>query len=684
LTFGIALGAAVATAVVLLLWLSRDLPSPALLESIEPTIGTTVYDRNGEILHDFFRENRVVVALDEISPHFIEAIISTEDRAFRDHWGVDMLAIGRAALTNLRAGHVVQGASTITQQLARSLFLTPEVSMRRKLKEALLAMRIEQTYSKDRILELYLNQIYFGDGAYGVEAAAQTMLGKSAYELDIAEAALLAGLPKNPSGYSPRRHPERARSRRSLVLASMRASGTITEEEAAVADTVTFEVIPRTDEAGLGAYFIEHVRREVIAKYGAEALYAGGLRIFTTLDVELQASAEAVLEERLQRLETEFAFPDKRGDEYELDTLDYIPYVQGALLAVDTSTGGILSMVGGRDFRESSFNRATQAPRQPGSGFKPFVYTAAIDRGFSPADTIMDAPIVIGGAGTPLVLEGTDPPIEEATDWAPVNYSREFHGEVRLRYALKRSINIPAVKLTMLVGPEAVSDYAHDMGIRTRLPEIYSIALGSAEVRLIDMVRAYAVLANQGILLEPYAVERIEDRNGRVLEMHSAVSREVVPAQTAYIVTSMLESVIDSGTGWAARAWGFQHPAAGKTGTTNDYTDAWFVGYTPKIACGVWVGFDDRRSLGKKMTGARVALPAWTEFMKAAHADLPKEPFPVPPGIVTKRVCAASGELATEHCPDVITEVFVQGTEPPRSCATHGVTAGRRRGRPGI
>jgi penicillin-binding protein 1A len=675
--FGIALAAVVGTMMVVILWLSRDLPSPALLESIEPTIGTTVYDRNGEILHDFHRENRVVVGLDQVSPYFVEAIIATEDREFRRHWGVDVLAIARAALTNLRAGQVVQGASTVTQQLARSLFLSPEVSMRRKAKEALLAVRIEQTYSKDRILELYLNQIYFGDGAYGVEAAATSLFGKHASELTVGEAALLAGLPKNPSGYSPRRHPERARSRRSVVLAGMLAGGAITEEEAAVADTSAIDVTPREDEVKLGAYFIEHVRREVIAKYGAEALYAGGLRIFTTLDINLQAVAEQKLEERLERLETEYGFPDKRGAEYDLDSLDYIPYVQGALLAVDVSTGGILAMIGGRDFSESSFNRATQAPRQPGSGFKPFVYTAAIDGGFSPADTIMDAPIVIGGAGTPLVLEGTDPPIEEATDWAPVNYEREFHGEVRLRYALKRSINIPAVKLTMMVGPETVAAYAHDMGIRTRLPEIYSIALGSAEVRLLDMVRAYAVLANQGILLEPYAVERIEDRNGRVLEMHSAVSREVIPAQTAYVVTNMLSSVLDSGTGWAARAWGFQHPAAGKTGTTNDYTDAWFVGFTPRIACGVWVGFDDRHTLGSKMTGARVALPAWTEFMKAAHADLPKEPFPVPPGIVTRRICAASGELATTNCPDVIEEVFIEGTEPLRSCTVHGITAGR-------
>ena len=614
----------------------------------------------------------MIVALDEISPNFVDAIIATEDREFREHWGVDVFAIVRAAMRNVRAGQVVQGASTITQQLARSLFLTTEVSLTRKLKEALLALRIEQTYSKDRILELYLNQIYFGEGAYGVEAAAQNILGKSASELDVSEAAFLAGLPKNPSGYSPRRRPERALRRRSTVLSMMSASGVITPEEAARADTTRVPIVEREEDIRLGAYFIEHVRREVIAKYGAEVLFSGGLRLYTTADSRLQAVAEQKLEERFADLERQYDYPVKLGDEYDLDTLDYVPYVQGALLAVDATTGGILAMVGGRDFRESPFNRATQAPRQPGSGFKPFVYTAAIDGGFSPADTIMDAPLLMPGAGSPLVLEGTDPPIEEPTDWMPENYTRDFQGTVRLRHALKRSINIPAVKLGMLIGPGEVARYARDMGVSSPLASVYSLALGSAEVRLIDMVRAYGVLANQGIRLEPYAIERIEDRNGRVLETHSAVSTEVVSPQTAYIVTSMLESVLESGTGWAARAWGFRHPAAGKTGTTNDCTDAWFVGFSPTVICGVWGGFDDRRSLGEKMTGARVALPVWTEFMKAAHVDAPREPFERPPGIVVKHICASSGMLATGDCPDVMEEVFIQGNEPLRPCGQHG------------
>ncbi len=671
-TFAIVLGAITALMVGAILWLSRDLPSPSLLESIEPTVGTTVYDRNGEVLHEFFKENRVIIGLDDVSEYFVEAIIATEDREFREHWGIDVFAVMRAAIQNVRAGRVVQGASTITQQLARSLFLSPEVSLTRKLREALLALRIEQTYSKDRIIELYLNQIYFGDGAYGVEAAALSVYGKRAADLNLAEAALLAGLPKNPSGYSPRRHPERARQRRSLVLSMMTANRAIIPEEAARADTTALGVMEREDEIRLGGHFIENVRREVIAEYGAEALFSGGLRIHTTLDAGLQAVAEEALERRLVTLENEYDFPVKRGDPYDPDTLDYIPYVQGALLAVDVGSGGILAMVGGRDFQESPFNRATQAPRQPGSGFKPFVYTAAIDNGFSPADTIMDAPIVIPGAGMPMILEGTDPPIEEPTDWLPENYSRSFHGEVRLRYALKRSINIPAVKLGMMVGPDVVARYARDMGISTHLSSVYSLALGSAEVRLIDMVRAYGVLANQGIRLEPYAIERIEDRNGRVLEVHSAVSTEVLSPQTAYVVTTMLESVLDSGTGWAARAWGFRHPAAGKTGTTNDCTDAWFVGFTPRIICGVWGGFDDRSSLGEKMTGARVALPVWTEFMNAAHAQAPREPFQMPPGVVVRRICARSGELATEDCPEIIEEFFIQGTEPVRPCGIHG------------
>jgi penicillin-binding protein 1A len=355
-----------------------------------------------------------------------------------------------------------------------------------------------------------------------------------------------------------------------------------------------------------------------------------------------------------------------------------MPYVQGALLAMDVSTGGILAMVGGRDFKDSPFNRATQAVRQPGSGFKPFVYTAAIDNGFTPADIILDAPIVVPEAGPPEIIEDTDPPLELPTDWIPTNYSEDFQGNVRLRYALKRSINIPAVKLGMMVGPREVARYARSMGIGGRLSRVYSLALGSSEVRLIDMVTAYTVLANQGILIEPHSVERIEDRSGKLLERHNGDSREVLSAQTAYIVTNMLESVLDSGTGWAARDLRFEHPAAGKTGTTNDCTDAWFIGFSPRIVCGTWVGFDDRRSLGKKMTGARVALPIWTEFMKRAHRDAPKEAFRVPPGIVVKKICSESGELATHSCPHVLEEVFIQGTEPREPCGTHWTGSTRR------
>ncbi len=684
ITFAVCLAAVTAATVGIIVWLQRDLPSPSLLETIEPTIGTIVYDKRGEVLHEFFKENRVIVGLDDVSPHLVDAIISTEDREFRGHWGVDALAVLRATSRNVRAGRVVQGASTITQQLARSLFLTPEVTLSRKLKEALLALRIEQVYSKDRILELYLNQIYFGDGAYGVEAAAKDLFGKKASDLELPEAALLAGLPKNPAGYSPRRHPERALQRRNLVISMMVDHGSITPEEASWADTVELEVRQREDEVRLGAYFVEHVRRDVIARYGAEALYSGGLRIHTTLDANLQAIAEEKLEERFRSLEIDYDYPLKRGDEYDADTMRHIPYVQGALLAVDVGTGGIIAMVGGRDFRDSSFNRATQAPRQPGSGFKPFVYTAAIDKGFSPADTIMDAPLLIPGAGPPLVLEGTDPPVEEPTDWLPANYTREFNGEIRLRDALKRSINIPAVKLGIIVGPATVRQYAVRMGITTPLAPVYSLALGSGEVKLLDMVKAYGVLANEGIQLEPYAVERIEDRSGRVLERHVGTSREVLSPQTAYVVTNMMASVIDGGTGWAARAWGFNHPAAGKTGTTNGYTDAWFVGFTPRVICGVWGGFDDRSSLGEKMTGARVALPVWTEFMKHAHVDVPKESFRMPPGVVVKNICADTGEIAGDSCPEIIEEIFVEGAGPVWHCREHTRGARRRSSDSGI
>lgn len=655
-------------------WLQRDLPSPSRLEAFEPNLGTIVYDRNGEVLHEFFKENRVVIDLNDLdSTPLVDAILSAEDRRFREHWGVDLFGIVRATMTNVRAGRVVQGASTITQQLARVLFLTQEVSLTRKLKEALLALRIEQTFTKDRILELYLNQIYLGEGSYGVEAAARNLFDKHASELNLQEAALVAGIIQSPNGYAPRRHPDRALRRRSLVLDMMVANGDITAEEAAVADTSDLGVLPHEEEIKSSAYFIEHVRREVIGKYGAEALYSGGLRIHTTLDARLQQVAEEKLEDRFLRLETEYDFPVKRGDDYDLDTLDYVPYVQGALLAVDVSTGGILAMVGGRDFKDSQFNIVTQAPRQPGSTFKPFAYTAAIDHGFSPADTILDAPLLVPGAGPPIVYDVVDPPVEEPTDWMPPNYSGTFEGTVRLRYALKRSINLAAVRIGMIMGPDVVADYARRMGISTPLAPVYSLPLGSGEVKLIDLVKAYGVLANQGIQLEPYAIERIEDRTGRILEQHAGMSHEVLSPQTAYVVTSMLESVLKSrGTGWAARAWGFQHPAAGKTGTTNDFADAWFIGFTPHVICGVWGGFHERQSLGNNMSGARVALPVWTEFMKAAHEDLPKKEFDVPPGVVTRKVCAATGELATEYCPDVIEDVFIQGTEPSRHCTAHG------------
>jgi penicillin-binding protein 1A len=671
--FLIVLGALVVGMISAVLWLERGLPSPSLLESVQPVVGATVYARDGRIIHAFTRENRVVVGLADIPPYLVDAIVATEDRGFRSHWGVDLGAIARAALENARAGHVVQGASTITQQLARSLFLTPEVSLTRKLREALLALRIEQTYSKDRILELYLNQIYFGHGAYGVQAAAWNLFGKDVSELGLSECALLAGLPKNPSGYSPRQHPERALARRSLVLSLMVDQGIVTRDEAAQADTVSLDVLPRDDGAGLGAYFIEHIRRELVGRYGPDALYASGLRIYTTIDMDLQAAAEAAVEDRLARLERERRYAATRGDTTgAAGGTDATPYVQGALLAVDASTGGIIAMVGGRDFRDSQFNRATQAPRQPGSGFKPFVYTAAIDRGYTPADTILDAPIVVPGAGPPLLVRTPDGVIERPTDWAPENYEPGFQGEVTLRYALKHSINLPTIRLCMEVGPEAVARYAREMGISTPLKPVYSLALGSCEVKLIDMVEAYATLANQGIRMAPYAIERIEDQNGRVLEKHETRSREVLSPETAYVVTNMLESVLVNGTGWAARAWGFDHPAAGKTGTTNDCTDAWFIGYTPRVVCGAWVGFDDRRTLGNGMTGAVAALPIWTEFMKAAHAGLPREPFRRPAGVVVRRICATTGALAAPKCPEVLDEVFVEGTEPVRECPLHG------------
>jgi penicillin-binding protein 1A len=643
-------------------WLGRDLPRPDQLSAIQAPIKTVVYDAKGRVLHEFFKENRSPVRLSQIPHHLVNATLSTEDRSFYSHWGVDLWGVGRAAVSNVLQMRRAEGGSTITQQLARNLFLTHERTLTRKLKEIALAVEIERSYSKNQILEMYFNQIYFGEGAYGVEAAAKTFFGKPIGELTLSECALLAGLPANPSVYSPRRRPAAARARRSKVLRNMLATRAITQVEYDNAIEAPLGVTPQRYSNDRAPYFTEMVRLHLDERYGSNSVYEGGLKVYTTLDADLQQAAERAVEKQLSGLEANlklkvthanFVVPSVDSMRVSLMT----PYLQGALVAIDPRNGYVRALVGGRDWNQSNFNRATQARRQPGSAFKPFVYTAAMDNGFRPTDIVVDEPVSFPGADGKL--------------YQPGNYDRTFRGPVTLRYALQMSINVPAIKVLRKVGTSLVASYARRMGIKSPLGQNLSLALGSSEVTLLEMTSAYGVLANRGIRNEPLYILKVEDKNGNVLEKNSPRPTEVLSEETAGVMTSMLQSVMDHGTGAPSRAMGFTLPAAGKTGTMDEYMDAWFVGYTPSLVSGVWVGFDVKKTIGSGMTGGRAALPAWTDFMISATRGRPVEDFPVPAGVVSREICAETGLLATQACPNLTTETFTEGSEPTEYCTVH-------------
>jgi len=642
-------------------WLRRDLPTPEQVASVKAPVKTLVFDVRGRVLHEFYRENRSPVPLKSIPRNLVNATLSTEDRSFFTHWGIDLWGIARAAVTDVLHRRRAQGGSTITQQLARNLFLTHERTFTRKLKEVALAIELERNYSKEQILEMYFNQIYFGEGAYGVEAAAKTFYGRPLGELSLAECALLAGVPANPSLYSPRRQPRAALARRSKVLRNMLVTKAISQVEFDNAMQAPLGVTAMRYENDRAPYFVEMVRLHLDEKYGSNSVYEGGLRVFTTLDMDLQQLAERSLEKQLTALEAELRLKDTRAA-YTValasnSASGRTPYLQGSLVALDPRNGYVRALVGGRDWNHSNFNRATQARRQPGSAFKPFVYTAAMDNGFKPTDIIVDEPVSFpGGDGKP---------------YEPGNYDRTFRGPVTLRYALQQSINIPAIKLLRKVGVSLVASYARRMGIKSPIGQNLSLALGSSEVTLIELTSGYAVLANRGVRNEPLFILKVEDRAGNVLERNAPRPFEVLSEGTAATMTSMLQSVMDHGTGYPARARGFTVPAAGKTGTMDEYMDAWFVGYVPSLVCGVWVGYDEKRVIGPGMTGSRAALPIWTDFMIGATRGLPAENFPTPAGTLPRMVCAESGMLATDACPNTTTEIFAEGSEPSEYCTTH-------------
>ena len=742
------LGVTGSIAVGAVLWhYAQDLPDPDQLQNYQPSLVTQVYSADNQLIGQFYIERRILKPLAEIPERLRQAVIAVEDARFFEHPGLDYIGILRAAWTNIRRGGRVEGASTITQQLARSLFLSSERTFDRKVRELLLAYKMELVSTKEQILETYLNQIYFGQGAYGVAAAAQSYFGKELSELTIAEAAFLAGLPKSPNHFSPFKNYTRAKKRQEHVLARMEEAGFLDsdEREKAVAETLNFR---RPGNEQIAPHFVEHVRQLVTAKYGESMVYKGGLRITTSLNLEMQRAAETAFKTGLRELDKrqgwrgpvrsvdlasitsesdeaattddlvepgeyreavvtkvgkdffvvqigtrpaklkfdDMAWAKKRlkgpdptkdvavtpnlkkilkpGDVIEVSIkkvekgtiyvqLEQTPIVEGGLIAIEPGSGAILAMVGGYDFTRSEYNRAVQAKRQPGSAFKPIIYAAAVDQGMSPASVVLDAPVVYEQ-------------VEEDKTWKPENYGKRIHGIVSLRDALAQSHNLATVRLLDKVGIKNVLDFALQVGISSPLSPDLSLGLGSSSVGLMELTTVYGAFLNQGSRAEPYVIASVKDNTGQLLEQTETKPQEVVSKETAYLITNMMEDVVQKGTGQAAKILG--RPIAGKTGTTNDYVNAWFIGGAPNLVAGVFVGFDDRRSLGETESGAHAALPIWINFMREAFKQLPVVPFSIPEGVTFVKVDPSTGLLnADQEDQPGHVEIFTKGSEPTQA-----------------
>ncbi|MCH8126254.1 PBP1A family penicillin-binding protein [candidate division KSB1 bacterium] len=669
----------------LIFWTARDLPSLTQLEHFEPTLVTKVLSADGKVIKEFFFERRDYVPLKDIPILMQKAIISTEDKRFYSHWGFDLKRTMKAAYVDLIHLARLEGASTITQQLARDLYFTQQKVFIRKIRELITAIQIERTYSKDEIIEMYLNHIWFGHGCYGIKAAAEYFLNKSVKDLNLEESALLAAIVNVPAVYSPINHPERALKRRNLVLSLMYRNGELSEEEylQAKEKPIVLGEGGRPGRNDIGPYFTEHIRRTLEKQFGTD-LYTGGYTIHTTLDSRMQKFAESATKAKLSKLQeivrNRFKNPVKfqelldkfvkdsslhasiMKDTTKVDSLiNQYAAVQTAFIAINPKNGHVLAMIGGRDFVESKFNRAVQAKRQPGSAFKPFIYTAVFDNGYPPTFEVLNQPIALF--------------MPDGTRWQPRNFTRKLGGLTTLRNALKFSLNLPSVRLLQdVVPPQQVVEYAKRMGLTTNIRPVAALALGTSEVIPIELVSAYGLLANKGILVKPVYITKIVDRRGEVIFQEIPERKEVLSEQTAYIMTSLLETVLDHGTGSSARyLYGFRRPGAGKTGTTDKHTDAWFVGYTPQIAAGVWVGIDDPSiSLGEKQTGSTAALPIWANFMKSVYdsIDYPVEHFEMPEGIIKLTICEES-KVKKKYCPKFFDEVFKVGTEPLEECPIH-------------
>lgn len=756
---------------------TRELPSLDAVKTYEPRLVTTVYADNYEVIAEFSAEKRFKVPLKDIPKHVQMAFVSAEDADFFNHSGISIKTIVRAFVKNLLAGRTVQGGSTITQQVTKSILLSPEKTYTRKIKEVLLALQIEKQLTKNEILELYLNQIYLGAGAYGVEAAARAYFNKSAKQLTLAEGAILAGLPQAPSRYSPSTNPKAAKARQHYVLERMRIEGVITPQQEAAANAEKLKVYKRSfSSSNKTPYFTEHVRQYLIQQYGEESVLTGGMKVYTTVNLNAQIAAQNAIHNGLMSLdkrigfravEKSFATETERNDflakehldimhdHYQFEllnpngtlelavdaseptplsigetyqglvigkdkknrdilvqvgnrkgfispsdyawaqesagediyvaknirnpfnelksgdlvnvqvkkndkentqfALDQIPLVQGALVSYRVNDGAIHSLVGGYDFYKSQFNRAMQARRQSGSSFKPIVYAAGLELGITPSTILVDSPIVYQDRAEEAAFTNSS--------WKPNNYSNRFYGDTTARNALAFSRNVPAVKLLQYLGVKKVIAFARSLGITSDLSNDLSLALGSSALTLDELIRAWGVFANKGKPLQVHFIKRVEDRNGEILEeYHPKPTEQIIRPATAFLITSMLQSVVEYGTGAQVSSLG--RPIAGKTGTTNDYKDASFLGFTPQILTGVWVGFDESRPINRNETGASAAIPIWLSYMREALKDVPRADFEVPPSVVRVQIDSQTGGLPTASTKKVISEYFEQGTAP--------------------
>lgn len=619
-------------------YFNKDLPDIEKLKNYKPNTITKIYSEEGEVIGEFFIEKREVIPIHRIPKHLIYAFIAGEDARFFEHKGIDYLAIIRAFIKNIFSGEIVQGGSTITQQVVKSILLSSERSLVRKIKEAILAYRIEKYLTKEEILFLYLNQIYLGHGAYGVATASKEYFGKEVEDLSLAESALLAGLPQAPTKYSPYQHPEQAKKRQIYILVRMFEEGFITYSELikALQTNLSFKSRPYPF-LGKAPYFVEYVKKYLEEKYGKEALYKDGLQVYTTINMKFQKKAQEALESGLREIE-------ERQRYYNLDSKT----LEGAIICFELETAYIKAMVGGRDYKKSQFNRVIQARRKTGSAFKPIIYASAIDKGYTPSTIILDSPITFEWSGK---------------KWKPKNFEDKYYGPTTLRNALALSLNTVTVRITKDIGIEYIKEYAKKLGIKSPLCSDLSLALGSSSVSLFELTKGYAVFANQGKIFNPIFIKRIIDRDGNILEENPEIFREkqeVISPQTAYMMTYLLEGVVQNGTGWRAKVLG--RPVAGKTGTTDNFLDAWFIGYTPEYITGVWIGFDEEISIGEGETGAKAALPIWVNFMQEILKDKPVKDFHVPEGVVFIKIDPKTGHISSSN--GAIIECFKEGEVP--------------------